>query len=151
MLHIASSLRENLRGARTRPRFAFHHAWAPFEHAHDLLSITPVPCSNIPLLRFQPHLRSVIKPARRRVHAAERPRTAPSHSLRAYRSYAHAPQNGPAPQNGHAPQNGPASHSSPSSQPASSSNSSVENLLQLHAAALRNYKLSVLGSSWGFP
>lgn len=56
MLHIASSLQENLRGARTRPRFAFHYACAPFEHARALLLITSGPHSNMLTTCFRSRL-----------------------------------------------------------------------------------------------
>ena len=151
MLHIASSLQENLRGARTRPRVAFKHACALFEHARDLLSITPIPCSNIPLLRFQPHLHSVVKPARRRVYAAERPRTAPGHSLRTYRSYAPRAAKRPRPAKWPRAAKRPRATPSPSPRAGSLSNSDAWKSLKLRAASLHDYKLSVLGSSWGFP
>lgn len=66
---------------QTCSRLTFDHAYSLLEHTLAPLSTTPIPCSNISSLRFQTRLRSVVKPAHRRLHAAERPRIAPDHAL----------------------------------------------------------------------
>ena len=121
---LATCFRSRLFAARTYPCSAFKHTYSLLEHIL-------VPFSNTPALCCKTGAQASTR--RRTTSHRSKPRT------RAYRSNA--------PRTAKRPRATP----SPSPRAGSLSNSDAWKSLKLRAASLHDYKLSVLGSSWGFP
>ena len=112
-------------------------AQSAFNHTYSLLEHILVPFSNTPALCCKTGAQASTR--RRTTSHRSRPRT------RAYRS--NAPHTAKQPRTAKRPRATP----SPSPRAGSLSNSDAWKSLKLRAASLHDYKLPVLGSSWGFP
>lgn len=133
---LATCFRSRLFAARTYPCSAFNHTYSLLEHIL-------VPFSNTPALCCKTGAQASTR--RRTTSHRSRPRT------RAYRS--NAPRTAKRPRTPKRPRTAkrPRATPSPSPRAGSLSNSDAWKSLKLRAASLHDYKLSVLGSSWGFP